>query len=162
MLPIKSKELGAVLPWKTRNNKPQKVIIAWLPHVPTSSRNDMVMSCHFHLHWSDWWSLVSHRRRIGFRRMLLGIPQASEQASRFVASGASSRRGRPVSPRSDSADLTLAMEKAEGWEGTVTFLQCYEKLAASTWGKLLYMLFYVVFKCFPCSFTSSFIKWCFL
>ena len=75
---------------------------------------------------------MSHRRRIGFRRMLLGIPQASGQASRFVASGASSRRGRQVSPRSDSADLTLAMEKAEGWEGTVTFLQCYEKLAAST------------------------------
>ena len=82
----------------------------------------MVMSCHFHLHWSDWWSLVSHRRRIGFRRMLLGIPQASEQASRFVASGASSRRGQPVSPRSDSADLTLAMEKTEGWEGNIVVM----------------------------------------
>ena len=118
---MKSKELGAVLPWRTRNNKPQKVIIAWLPHVPTSSRNDMVMSCHFQ-HSSDWWSLVSHRRRIGFRRMLLGIPQASEQASRFVASGASSRRGQPVSPRSDSADLTLAMEKTEGWEGNIVVM----------------------------------------
>ena len=82
----------------------------------------MVMSCHSHLHWSDWWSLVSHRRRIGFRRMLLGIPQASEQASRFVASGASSRRGQPVSPRSDSADLTLAMEKTEGWEGNIVVM----------------------------------------
>ena len=116
---MKSKELGAVLPWRTRNNKPQKVIIGshMFRHLL-----EMTWSCHSHLHWSDWWSLVSHRRRIGFRRMLLGIPQASEQASRFVASGASSRRGQPVSPRSDSADLTLAMEKTEGWEGNIVVM----------------------------------------